>query len=88
MNTLQTNSKNPASSKTATPDIERIYHYTNEEVLAMLESSPAGLSSQQIKERQDRDGKNIINEAKEKSILLVFLSNFVSVMAILLWVSG
>ena len=88
MNTLQTNSKNPASSKTATPDIERIYHYTNEEVLAMLESSPAGLSSQQIKERQDRDGKNIIKEAKEKSILLVFLSNFVSVMAILLWVSG
>jgi len=88
LNTLQTNSKNPASSKTATPDIERIYHYTNEEVLAMLESSPAGLSSQQIKERQDRDGKNIIKEAKEKSILLVFLSNFVSVMAILLWVSG
>jgi hypothetical protein len=83
---LTKNSKNLACSKTASPDIESIYH------LRMKKCGVAGkftgrAESQQIKERQDRDGKKNIKKAKEQPVFWFF---FVlrHVMAILLWVSG
>ena len=53
-----------------------------------MNSRLAGLSSIQVRENQEKFGKNVINDKKEKSIILIFLSNFISMMAILLWVGG
>lgn len=47
-----------------------------------------GLTASEVKERQNKYGKNVISEKKDKPIILVFLSNFVSLMVILLWVGG
>lgn len=47
-----------------------------------------GLTDAQVAESQQKYGKNIIDEKKGKPVILVFLSNFVSMMAILLWVGG
>ncbi|MGI1657354.1 MAG: cation-transporting P-type ATPase [Desulfitobacterium sp.] len=46
------------------------------------------MTSAMAKEKQREYGKNIIQEKKGKSIILIFLSNFISLMAILLWVGG
>lgn len=65
-----------------------IYKYPVEKALEELNTSMKGLSSVQVAERQKEQGKNLLEEAKKKSVILVFLSNFVHLMAILLWVGG
>jgi len=68
--------------------IENIQKQTAEEACKTMNSRPEGLSSVQARENQEKFGKNIIKDKKEKSIILIFLSNFISTMAILLWVGG
>ncbi len=48
----------------------------------------SGLNDAEVSERLSLYGKNKINEVKGKSIYLVFLSHFISLMAILLWFGG
>ncbi|MFV0393686.1 MAG: cation-translocating P-type ATPase, partial [Coprobacillaceae bacterium] len=59
-----------------------------DEVYARMQTSEMGLSALEIADRQKKYGKNIISETKQKSVLLVFLGNFISMMAILLWFGG
>lgn len=58
------------------------------EALEALGSSPEGLTTVQVDERLRKYGKNIIEEAKGEPLIVKFLKNFISMMAILLWVGG
>jgi magnesium-transporting ATPase (P-type) len=69
-------------------NVENIYKLTEDEACRLMGSGPAGLTSQQAQENQQKYGKNVIQKQKGKPVILVFLSNFVSLMAILLWVGG
>jgi len=65
-----------------------VYQATEEEIYAMLGSSPDGLSEENVAEKLSKFGKNVLPQKKGKPVILVFLSNFVSLMAILLWIGG
>lgn len=62
--------------------------YKVEELYKVLGTGETGLSQEEAKKRQEEFGKNILAEPKKKSVILVFLSNFIHLMALLLWVSG
>ncbi|MDI6618936.1 MAG: cation-transporting P-type ATPase [Clostridiales bacterium] len=68
--------------------IEKIYKLTSEDACKALDTSYKGLTASEAEERQKKYGKNVISRKKGKSVILVFLSNFASLMAILLWVGG
>lgn len=68
--------------------IEGIYKLTSENALKVMGTTYEGLTVSEAKDRQNIYGKNVISEKKGKPIILVFLSNFVSLMAILLWAGG
>lgn len=53
-----------------------------------LGTGPNGLTQAQAEQRQKEQGKNLIDERKKKSPILIFLGNFTHLMAILLWVGG
>ena len=59
-----------------------------EQVYGALESSPAGLTSQEAEERLRRYGPNRIREAPKRPLIYSFLANFTNVMALLLWAAG
>lgn len=65
-----------------------IYNRTVNDSLTYLSSRLTGLNAQEVKDNVLKYGKNIISERKGKPIIIVFLKNFVSLMAILLWISG
>jgi magnesium-transporting ATPase (P-type) len=67
---------------------EDVSRLTGDRVFAALETSPAGLTQQEAESRQTHYGRNLIEATKKKSPILVFLSNFTHLMAILLWVAG
>ncbi|MCH3943315.1 MAG: cation-transporting P-type ATPase [Atopobiaceae bacterium] len=75
-------------SESMTAEVETIHTLPRDRVFEALETSQAGLSQEQAAARQRELGKNLIQSAKKKSPLLVFLSNFTHLMAILLWVAG
>lgn len=68
--------------------VEEIFKLTSEDALKVMNTSYDGLTVSEAKDRQEKYGKNVISEKKGKPIILVFLSNFISLMAILLWVGG
>ncbi|MDP4089090.1 MAG: cation-transporting P-type ATPase [Bacillota bacterium] len=65
-----------------------IHNLAAEDALKAMETRYEGLTASEAKERQNKYGKNVISEKKGKPVILVFLSNFISLMAILLWVGG
>ena len=65
-----------------------IYKQTTDEACKTMNSRPEGLTASEFKSFQEKYGKNIISEKKGKPIYIVFLSNFISLMAILLWAGG
>ncbi len=67
---------------------DNLYKLPVDKVLDELHTSMQGLSQAQAEELQRQHGKNLLEEAKKKSVILIFLSNFVHLMAILLWVGG
>lgn len=67
---------------------EKIYKLQPEELYKELKSGANGLASSEVEERRHTYGKNEIREAKQKPLLQVFLGNFISLMALLLWVGG
>ena len=58
------------------------------QVLAKMQTSQEGLSSSDAQKRLAKYGPNKISKNVKKSQLKVFLKNFTSLMAILLWVGG
>jgi calcium-translocating P-type ATPase len=65
-----------------------IFRLTVDKVYEALDTGPRGLSQAQANERQQKLGKNLIDEKKRKSVVLIFLSNFIHLMAVLLWIGG
>lgn len=65
-----------------------IYKKTVNDTLFDMSSRINGLTEEEVNERSTDYGKNIISERKGKPLILVFLKNFTSLMAILLWISG
>ena len=66
-------------------DVERL---PEREALALLESSPSGLSSEQARDRLARYGPNRLPELRRRSMLSRFLAQFRDFFAILLEVAG
>ncbi|WP_125607339.1 cation-translocating P-type ATPase [Lapidilactobacillus bayanensis] len=64
----------------AAEDLKQVYQELN--------SSQTGLSSQQATKLLEKVGPNTIQKTQRESQFKVFIKNFVSLMAILLWVSG
>lgn len=74
------NMKNIQTENYATEPIKQL--------LNNLKTTPTGLSQAEASKRQKTYGPNTINRSRQKSQIMVFLKNFMSLMAILLWVSG
>ena len=68
--------------------ISQLASLTGADALAAMDSSAAGLTSDQAAKLQAKYGKNLIQAAKKKSPVLAFLSNFKHLMAILLCAAG
>ena len=73
---------------TNTAGIENIQKLSFEDACNVMNSRPDGLTAEEARENQIKYGKNLIREKKKKSLVLVFLANFISMMAILLWIGG
>ncbi len=76
------------NQETADDKKRDIYKLTVDKVYNALDTSPKGLSQAQAEEKQKELGKNLIEEKKRKSVILIFLENFIHLMAILLWIGG
>ncbi len=74
-----------ANSQESKADVSKL---PAEKVYELLGSSPAGLTSGQAIDYQKKQGKNLIEEKRKKSVILIFLGNFTHLMAILLWIGG
>jgi len=69
-------------------DWKNISKVSPEKVIEIMMTSPLGLSEEEAIIRRKKDGENIISELKKRNIILVFLSNFIHLMAVLLWIAG
>ena len=58
------------------------------DVYTFLNSSPNGLNQQEILERQQCYGENLLQTEKRTPLLVKFVANFTHLMAILLWIGG
>ncbi|MCI2173706.1 MAG: cation-transporting P-type ATPase [Atopobiaceae bacterium] len=68
--------------------MDEIHKLPCDQVFEALDSSKGGLGQDEATKRQQKAGKNLIQGGKKKSPVVVFLSNFTHLMAILLWVAG
>ena len=71
--------------KVTRPAVEQIHKLSREEAYPLMHSRPEGLTASEALANQTIFGKNVIREAKGKPVIFIFLSNFISMMAILLW---
>jgi len=76
------------SDDTALKELQNICRLTVDKVFEVLVTSPQGLTQVQADEKQKQQGKNVIDEKKKESSLIVLLNNFTHLMAILLWGAG
>ncbi len=58
------------------------------EACQAMGSTLRGLSSEQVEENTQKYGKNVLAKPKGKPVFLVFVENFTSMMAIMLWIGG
>ena len=68
--------------------MKEFYQLTYEEVVKELGSSVTGLKKEEIPGLQNKHGKNILKETKQKSRLTIFLSQFKDIMIIILIVAA
>ncbi|HOZ37472.1 MAG TPA: cation-transporting P-type ATPase [Anaerolineaceae bacterium] len=61
---------------------------TSEQLFESLETGLKGLTNQEAVERLSQFGKNALQEAKSKPLIMKFLTQFTHVMAIMLWIAG
>lgn len=66
-------------------DISRL---TPNLVYEALDSNQLGLAQEEAQSRQAKQGQNLIEEKAKRYVILIFLSNFIHLMAILLWIGG
>lgn len=64
------------------------YQMSKDEVLDSLGVTTDGLSSDKAKELLEKNGKNVLQESKKKSVLQVFLSQFADLLVIILIVAA
>ena len=67
---------------------EKISRLSVEQVLEALGTGNGGLTQAQAEKNQAKYGKNILEETKKKPLFVLFLGNFIHLMAILLWAGG
>lgn len=79
---------NESISKTSKLLVSEIHQYHTQDVYGALDSCEAGLSQAEVQERLVRYGHNVIRTIKGKPLYIKLLSNFIHLMAILLWVGG
>ena len=68
--------------------VKDIYKLTNLDSCKTMKTRNEGLTASEAKDKQNKYGQNVISEKKGKPAIVIFLSNFISLMAILLWVGG
>ena len=71
-----------------TQAIQSIQKLAVNDVCQTMNTRMGGLSTQEVEDARRTHGKNVITEKKGKPVILIFLANFVSLMAILLWIGG
>lgn len=67
---------------------EAFYTQAEQEVLQKMETTPEGLSNQEVKRRLGEFGPNALDEAKKKSMFMKFLDQFKDFMIIVLLVAS
>jgi P-type Ca2+ transporter type 2C len=67
---------------------ESAYKLPSEDVLRLMGTRTGGLTAAEVIEKQQSYGKNVLAEKNKKPLILVFAANFISLMAILLWIGG
>lgn len=65
-----------------------IWTFAPEDVYAVLESQPDGLSAQAAQQRLEKFGPNALPEPPQRPLWLRFLDQVTHFMALLLWVAG
>lgn len=73
---------------TQTNTLQEYAKLSSEDSLAKINSSKNGLTDQEVQKRLEKYGKNVITTTQKQSMLKTFLTNFTSMMAILLWIAG
>ncbi|WP_281738185.1 cation-translocating P-type ATPase [Enterococcus dispar] len=73
---------------TQTKSLQEYAKISSEDSLAKIDSSKSGLTDQEAQKRMEKYGKNVIATTQRQSMLKTFLTNFTSMMAILLWIAG
>lgn len=66
----------------------QIIYLSPVEAYQLMKTSMEGLDETEVQLRLEKYGKNIIEKKKSESMIKKFLSNFTSLMALLLWGSG
>ena len=68
--------------------LNKIYKGTSRQIYLELETSAHGLSKDEALKRLETYGHNEIAKKEKNNVLKLFFKNFVSMLAILLWVAG
>jgi Ca2+-transporting ATPase len=68
--------------------MSKFYQNSKEEILQTFQTSEHGLSAQEVKIRQERDGLNRLAETKPKSVPRVFLEQFADLLVIILIIAA
>ena len=68
--------------------MKEFYNQTRDEVLESMDVTTDGLSSERAEQLLEKNGKNVLDEAKKNSVLHVFLSQFADLLVIILIVAA
>lgn len=74
--------------KVKSTEIENVAKLSQDKVYQELGTNSAGLNESEVAQRQKQYGKNVLAKKKDTPLILIFLQNFTSLMALLLWVAG
>ncbi|MEE0857630.1 MAG: cation-translocating P-type ATPase [Ruminococcus sp.] len=68
--------------------MKEFYNQTRDEALESMDVTTDGLSSERAQQLLEKNGKNVLDEAKKNSVLHVFLSQFADLLVIILIVAA
>ncbi len=68
--------------------MKEFYNQTRDEALESMDVTTDGLSSERAEQLLEKNGKNVLDEAKKNSVLHVFLSQFADLLVIILIVAA
>ena len=64
--------------------MKQFYQLEKEEVVEVVKSKHQGLSEKEVFQRQQQDGKNVLEESKPKPVWLIFLEQFKDLLVLIL----